>query len=121
MTRIVTRGKIWYEEGGASGKADMTMHLRTLLGDRFTLESHHTYSRFFSELADTGINWGLDRLGKKGSAKGMVLTGDDMRRHARMFKAYSAICPVVGTLCALDALIPWASGYMLIATARRAG
>jgi 2-polyprenyl-3-methyl-5-hydroxy-6-metoxy-1,4-benzoquinol methylase len=95
--------------------------LRELLGDRFTLESHHTYSRFFSELADTAINWGLDRLGKKGSAKGMVVTGDDMRRHARIFKAYSAIYPVVGTLCSLDALIPWASGYMLIATARRTG
>jgi hypothetical protein len=27
----------------------------------------------------------------------------------------------MGTLCSLDALIPWASGYMLIATARRDG
>lgn len=93
--------------------------LSKLLGNRFTLEEHRTYSRFFSELADTAIHWGLGRLGKKGSAKGMVVTGDDLRRHARMFKAYSVIYPVVGTLCALDALIPRASGYMLIATARR--
>ena len=97
----------------------MPESLRALLGDCFTLESHHTYSRFFSELADTAIHWGLGRVGKKGSAKGMVVTGDDLRRHARMFKAYSVIYPVVGTLCSLDALIPWASGYMLIATARR--
>jgi len=97
----------------------MPESLRALLGDCFTLESHHTYSRFFSELADTAIHWGLGRVGKKGSAKGMVVTGDDLRRHARMFKAYSVIYPVMGTLCSLDALIPWASGYMLIATARR--
>jgi SAM-dependent methyltransferase len=95
--------------------------LRTLLGDRFTLEGHRTYSRFFSELADSAIHWGLSRLGKKGSAKGMVVTSDDLGRHARMFKAYSVIYPVVGTLCSLDALIPWASGYMLIAKARRGG
>jgi hypothetical protein len=95
--------------------------LRALLGGRFALEGHRTYSRFFSELADTAIHWGLDRLGKKGSAKGMVVTGQDLRRHARMFRAYSAIYPAVGALCALDALIPWASGYMLIATARREG
>src|SRR4029453_12871287 len=27
----------------------------------FTLEGHRTYSRFFSEVVDTGINWGVER------------------------------------------------------------
>lgn len=93
--------------------------LRELLGATFDLEGHHTYSRFFSELVDTAINWGVERLGKKGSAKGMVVTGSDVTRHAKMFRAYSAIYPFVATLSALDALIPWASGYMLVASARR--
>ena len=92
--------------------------LRALLGDRFTLESHHTYSRFFSELADTAINWGLDRLGKKGSAKGMVVTGADVKKHRKLFLAYSAVYPAVWAVTRFDALVP-ASGYMLIASATR--
>jgi SAM-dependent methyltransferase len=93
--------------------------LRDLLAPGFEIETHHTYSRFFSELVDTAINWGVERLGKKGSSKGIVVTGSDVARHAKMFRAYSAIYPFVAALSALDALIPWASGYMLIASARR--
>jgi hypothetical protein len=69
---------------------------------------------------DTAINWGVERLGKKGSAKGMVVTGADVRRHDRMFRAYSAIYPIVWAVSRLDALVP-ASGYMLIAAFRRRG
>jgi 2-polyprenyl-3-methyl-5-hydroxy-6-metoxy-1,4-benzoquinol methylase len=93
--------------------------LGELLGSRFELEQHHTYSRFFSELVDTAINWAVERLGKKGSAKGMVVTGDDVAKHRRMFRAYSLIYPVVAVVASFDALIPWASGYMLIARATR--
>jgi SAM-dependent methyltransferase len=93
--------------------------LRELIEPGFSLGAHHTYSRFFSELVDTAIQWGIERLGKKGSPKGMVVTGDDLARHRKMFRAYSAIYPAVASLSALDALLPWASGYMLIATATR--
>lgn len=95
------------------------LDLRTLLGDRFVLECHHTYSRFFSELIDTGINWGVERLGKKGSAKGLVVTGGDVAKHEKTFRAYSAIYPLLWLASRLDALIPWASGYMLVARAIR--
>jgi SAM-dependent methyltransferase len=91
--------------------------LRELLPD-FAPEGHRTYSRFFSELVDTAINWGVERLGKKGSAKGMVVTGADVRRHDKMFRAYSVIYPCVWMVSRLDALVP-ASGYMLIAAFRR--
>jgi SAM-dependent methyltransferase len=94
--------------------------LRVLLEPGFEMEAHHTYSRFFSELVDTGINAGLGALGKRSSAKGMVVTGDDVGRHRRLFQAYGAIHPVVWLLSRLDALVP-ASGYMLIAAARRRG
>jgi SAM-dependent methyltransferase len=94
--------------------------LRGLLGPEFELESHHTYSRFFSELVDTGINAALGALGKRSSAKGIVVTGDDVGRHRRLFQAYGAIYPAVWVLSRLDALVP-ASGYMLIAAARRRG
>lgn len=93
--------------------------LAELLAGSFELESQRTYSRFFSELVDTGINWGVERLGKKGSAKGVVVTGSDVARHAKAFRAYSAVYPVVWVLSRLDLLIPWSSGYMLIAALRR--
>jgi len=84
----------------------------------FTVERHRTYSRFFSEAVDTGLNWGLERLGKKSSAKGMVVTADDLSRNRRTFRMYSAIYPLVWALTRLDAVVP-APGYMLIAALRR--
>jgi len=67
---------------------------------------------------DAGLNWGLERLGKKSSAKGMVVTADDLGRSRKTFRAYSAIYPLVWAFTRLDAVVP-ASGYMLIASARR--
>ena len=92
--------------------------LLELLGPAFELESHRSYSRFFSEAVDTGLNWGVERLGKKSSAKGMVVTGDDLARHRKAFRSYGLIYPFVSAVSRLDALVP-ASGYMLIATLGR--
>jgi SAM-dependent methyltransferase len=93
--------------------------LASLLRDGgFRVEGARTYSRFFSELLDTGINWGVARLGKKGSAKGMVVTTGDVTRHHRLFRAYSLVYPAVWAVSRLDALVP-ASGYMLAASAIR--
>ena len=92
--------------------------LRELLEPAFALESQRTYSRFFSEAVDTALNWGVERLGKGSSAKGVVVTGDDLARHRKAFRAYSAIYPFVWAASRLDALVP-ASGYMLIVRARR--
>lgn len=93
--------------------------IRELLGSAFDLEEHRTYSRFFSELVDTLINWGGERLGKKGSSKGLVVTAADVGRHEKLFRAYSLIHPFVWALSRLDALLPWTTGYMLIVGARR--
>jgi len=92
--------------------------LRELLAARFVLEDHRTYSRFFSELVDTAINLGVERLGKRTSAKGMVVTEGDVAKHRKAFLAYSAVYPFVWALSKLDRLVP-ASGYMLITRARR--
>jgi SAM-dependent methyltransferase len=92
--------------------------LRELLAPAFQVERSRTYSRFFSEAVDTALHWGMERLGKQSSAKGMVVTRDDLARHRRTFRAYAAIYPVVWAVTRLDALVP-ASGYMLIAAARR--
>jgi SAM-dependent methyltransferase len=94
--------------------------LRDLLGDAFDIERHRTYSRFFSELVDTALNAAVERLGKRSSAKGLVVTGSDLARHRRMFRLWSLLYPPVWALTRLDALVP-ASGYMLVASARRRG
>jgi 2-polyprenyl-3-methyl-5-hydroxy-6-metoxy-1,4-benzoquinol methylase len=90
-----------------------------LLGPAFEVEEHRTYSRFFSELVDTVINLGVARLGKRGSAKGMVVTGSDVARHGKAFRAYTALYPFAVGMAALDAVVPWAFGYMLIVSAAR--
>jgi hypothetical protein len=95
--------------------------LAELLGGTFEIESHRTYSRFFSELIDTAINFAVEKLGKKGSAKGMVVTGKDVQRHATQFRAYSILYPLVWLVSRLDYAISFASGYMLIARAVRLG
>ncbi len=92
--------------------------LSHLLDGRFEMDEHRTYSHFFSELVDTAINLAVEKLGKKGSDKGMVVTGTDLAKHRKMFLIYSAIYPIVWAISRLDALVP-ASGYMLIARARR--
>ena len=92
--------------------------LRELLEPAFVLEDDRTYSRFFSEAVDTGLNWGVERLGKASSAKGMVVTADDLARHRKAFRSYGLVYPFVWAVSRLDALVP-ASGYMLIASARR--
>ena len=92
--------------------------LRELLHGRFVLEHHHSYSRFFSELADTAINWAVGRAGKKGSAKGVVVTGEDVAKNRKLFRLYSLVYPLVWAVTRLDALVP-AAGYMLIGVARR--
>jgi SAM-dependent methyltransferase len=95
--------------------------LAALLEPRFALERHRTYSRAPTEMVDTVIQLGLSRTGKKGSAKGVVVTGGDLQRHRTLFRAYSLVYPAIWAVSRLDLLLPWSSGYMLIAAATRRG
>jgi SAM-dependent methyltransferase len=97
--------------------------LRLLLEDSgtFSWEGHRTYSRAFSEAVDLALNWGMARLGKGHSAKGMVVTGQDMARHRTAFRAYSALYPAIRAFSSLDRLVPRRPGYMLIGAATRRG
>jgi 2-polyprenyl-3-methyl-5-hydroxy-6-metoxy-1,4-benzoquinol methylase len=95
--------------------------LQRLLGDRFSLQTHSTYSNFFSEAIDTLIVFGLSVLKRgKGDAskKGMLVTGKDLNQFSASFKLYSLIYPFVWLFSKLDHLLFFSSGYMLIAKAR---
>jgi SAM-dependent methyltransferase len=97
--------------------------LRQVVEDsgKFAWNEARTYSRSFTEGVDIAINVAVSRLGKGHSAKGIVVTGQDLRRHGNAFRAYSLIYPAVKAISSLDALIPWTPGYMLIAGATRLG
>ena len=86
--------------------------LRALLAPALHAASaHHTYSRFFSELVDTGIKWGVERLGKK--AVGQGHGGDGRRRRAATAGSSAptrVVYPLVWSVSRLDALLPAASG-----------
>ena len=107
------------EEHGHLRPGYVADDLRALLSPAFTVQRWRTYSKFFSEAVDTGIQWGVSRLGKRSTSKGLVVTGGDMAKHRRLFRAYSVVYPFVWSLSRLDLLLPWAPGYMLIAAARR--
>ena len=98
-----------------------TAELRALIegSGKFAWSQDRTYSRAFSEAVDIAINAGVAYLGKSHSAKGMVVTRQDLDRHPNAFRAYTAVYPVVRAIAALDALVPWIPGYMLVAAATR--
>ena len=89
-----------------------------------TFLEHRTYSRFFSELIDTVITWGVRRAKSQphgGGVKGTVVTGQDLAKHKKLFFVYSAVYPLLWCASQLDKLIGFRSGYMLIARARVKG
>jgi SAM-dependent methyltransferase len=93
--------------------------LGSLLLGTFDILETKTYTKAFSETIDTVMQWGLESVGKKGSKKGVVVTGKDLDRHARLFTAYSVIFPFVWLFSRLDALLPANDGYRLLITATR--
>jgi hypothetical protein len=49
----------------------------------------------------------------------MVVTVSDLRGHRNAFRAYSVLYPFVWAVTRLDTLLPWASGYMMVALLTR--
>ena len=98
--------------------------LRELLGPDFVIERAETYSRTFSELVDTGLNGlylVLQRRRGRGpeSAKGTVVTGDDVRGRRGQLLMLSVLYPFLWGLARLDGLLWRQQGYKLILRARR--
>lgn len=94
--------------------------IENLLGDRFTLETSKTYSKFFSEFIDTLIVFSVSLLKGKGrekSKKGLVVTGKDLKAYQSMFRLFALIYPLVWLISKLDALLFFRSGYMWIGRA----
>ena len=93
--------------------------LDALLRSSFELGESKTYTKAFSETVDTVMQAALESLGKKGSKKGVVVTGGDLNKHAKLFTAYSVIFPFVWVFSRFDVLLPWNDGYRLLLVATR--
>jgi SAM-dependent methyltransferase len=87
-----------------------------LLEGKFRVSSARTYSRFFTEALDALIVWGLSLVKGEGasSKKGIIVGEEDVRRHEKLFLAYSFLYPLMWCVSKLDQLLWWCSGYMLI-------
>jgi len=95
--------------------------LSETLGPRFRIERAVTYSRFGSELVDTGLNGLFEvmqrRKGGAPSSKGSVVTQTDVQRYRRQFRMLALLYPALRLLAAADRLLPWQAGHKLIVAA----
>jgi len=91
--------------------------LRGVLAGRFRLERSRTYSKFFSELVDALLNWAWSEWAREAPPRHGGHSGRP-RAPSEALRVYSLVYPLVWLVARLDLLVP-ASGYMLIARARR--
>ncbi len=94
---------------------------------RFHVTRSTTFSRFFSEGIELGINFAyfflLSRKKHRGGIKGGISpnSGDEAAKYAKSLKLYSIIYPFVKAISFLDLLIPFTPGYILMVEAHKVG
>lgn len=93
--------------------------LLALLNDQFRLIQYETHTKFFSKFMDTLMVLGISLLKRNRrearSGRGVLVTGEDMQSHQRLFILYSLVYPFVWLFSRLDRLLPFRTGYMLFA------
>jgi len=88
--------------------------LEALLPAGLRIVGARSYSRFFSHLLDTALNWAFLRKSRGravSTAKGMVVTGGQV--DAKSVRTLRTVYPAMRSVAALDALLPWTRGYAL--------
>ena len=94
--------------------------LFAVLRSGFELETVQTYSRFFAQLLDTAIRYVSERKGAShDTVKGTMLTEEDFARMEKSLKLYKRLYPIFWFAVQLDRLLFRASGFMIIARAKR--
>ncbi len=94
--------------------------LRALLPATLQLRQTHDYVRFFSFALDTALNAARGRADSATAvrtAKGTIQAG--AKEEKPVSAAVKMMYPVMRAFAGLDALLPFASGYMLVATLER--
>jgi SAM-dependent methyltransferase len=100
--------------------------LSKLLGDDFAVVESRVYSKTFSELIDTLLNFGyVTKQQKKGAQtstdKGVVLTQADWQANQKQMALLKLAYPCIKLVSWLDYLLFFFSGYKLILKARVRG
>lgn len=92
----------------------------------YTIQNTCTYSRFFTEFVEMGINFafvnilGKDMDGDAGKRDGSITIGsqESFQKHKGSMKLYSLAYPFIYGFTRLDKLLPF-SGYALLIDARK--
>lgn len=92
-----------------------------LLKNGFDVQAARTYSRFFVEALDTGIQLVTRRMnrGQEPGRKGNVIDEQDFRKMEKAFRWYARLYPVFQFAAGMDVLLFFTRGYNLIMRARR--
>jgi SAM-dependent methyltransferase len=97
-----------------------------LAGVGLQAERRGAYSRFFTELAEFGINFGYVKVLSRRKHGPRVETGtiapssaEQLRAVERTYRLYSRIYPFVRAFSSLDALVPGRGGYAVAVAARK--
>ena len=102
------------------GYNDKDMYV--LMKDGFDIVERYTYSRFFVQLMDTGIQFIGSFLGgghNDGDAsKGVMIDQDDFQKYQKAFKFFSVMYPFLWLASKLDLLLAFTQGHALIVQAR---
>jgi ubiquinone/menaquinone biosynthesis C-methylase UbiE len=91
----------------------------------FEVQRATSFSRFFSEGIELGINFAyffiLSHKQHRGGIKGGISPNseNDAARHAKSLKLYTWLYPIFRTVAYLDALIPFTQGYILMLAAKK--
>jgi SAM-dependent methyltransferase len=88
--------------------------------------AHSSYSKFFTEMLELGINFTYVKIlagrGKVSTEEGTIAptTQDQFKSVAKTYRLYSALYPFLWLLSQLDALLFFVSGYAVVVEARKA-
>jgi SAM-dependent methyltransferase len=93
----------------------------------YSILASSTYSRFFTELIEMGINFAFVKIlgkgmeGDAGKRDGHITIGskESFQKHQGSMKLYSMAYPFIFAFTKLDKLIPFFQGYALMIEARK--
>jgi SAM-dependent methyltransferase len=100
---------------------------RRLQNQGYEILTSTTYSRFFTEFIEMGINFAFVNIlgkgmeGESNKRDGNITIGskESFQKHQGSMKVYSAAFPLLYAFTRLDKLIPFFQGYALLIEARR--
>lgn len=91
--------------------------LRRLFSADFDCDTERTYSRFFSEMIDTALNWAAERRAARAvrPGKGTIITRSEIEGMRKQLAALAFAYPFLRAAAAMDALLFFLPGHKLIA------